>query len=129
MPREIVSIICDDIRFEQGNKISLIGVYTEGILVPRLPITLPKLCLSQTVFDANNIRKIRLVLKGPKLSTSLTAENVDPTKSKMRINISFFPIVFKEEGDYVIETYFDDNPNPTVEKKFYVKIEPGLKLK
>ncbi len=35
----VYSIICDDIRFEQNNKISLIGVYSDNVIVPQLPFT------------------------------------------------------------------------------------------
>lgn len=34
---------CDDIRQEVGNKPSLMGVYTGGLAVPSLPVTLPRL--------------------------------------------------------------------------------------
>ena len=36
---------CDDIRFERGDKISLVGVYGPQMVVPELPITLPRLCM------------------------------------------------------------------------------------
>lgn len=36
---------CDDIRFERGDKISLIGVYGPNMIVPTFPITLPRLCM------------------------------------------------------------------------------------
>lgn len=39
------AIYCDDVRQEIGNKLSLIGVYTGQLLVPKLPISLPKLCI------------------------------------------------------------------------------------
>lgn len=34
---------CDDVRQEVGNKPSFMGVYTGGLVVPRLPLTLPRL--------------------------------------------------------------------------------------
>jgi len=46
MERGVQTIFCDDIRHEVGGKISFIGVYSEALLVPSFPITLPKLCLS-----------------------------------------------------------------------------------
>src|SRR5215472_6476318 len=39
-------IFCDDIRSEIGNKISLIGIYTNSIIIPaevQFPVTLAKL--------------------------------------------------------------------------------------
>lgn len=37
---------CDDIRFEVGNKVSLMGVYTGDLFVQELPTVLPKLCVA-----------------------------------------------------------------------------------
>lgn len=43
------SQFCDDIRFEVGNKISLMGVYTGELVTPQLPTSLAKLCCVVTV--------------------------------------------------------------------------------
>lgn len=40
---------CDDIRQEIGNKPSFMGVYTGALVVPQLPVTLPKLCVWLTL--------------------------------------------------------------------------------
>lgn len=40
---------CDDIRQEVGNKPSFMGVYTGALVVPQLPLTLPKLCVWLTL--------------------------------------------------------------------------------
>lgn len=37
-------IYCDDVRQEVGGKQSLIGVYNTDMILPSLPVTLPKLC-------------------------------------------------------------------------------------
>jgi hypothetical protein len=50
-PRFFTAIFCDDIRREEGNKLSYLGVY-EGMLgVPAFPAILPRLCfaLSMTI--------------------------------------------------------------------------------
>src|SRR5215467_682878 len=40
------TLFCDDIRLEVGNKVTLVGIYTTGMVVPQsFPITLPKFCL------------------------------------------------------------------------------------
>src|SRR5690349_19594230 len=45
-----VAIFCDDIRFEQQNKISLIGCYGPDLIVSGpLPVVLPKLCVMISV--------------------------------------------------------------------------------
>lgn len=35
---------CDDVRYEIGNKTSLIGLYSGEMLVPSVPTVIPKLC-------------------------------------------------------------------------------------
>jgi hypothetical protein len=40
----MVALFCDDVRNEVGNKLSLMGVYGQDLLLPELPATLPKLC-------------------------------------------------------------------------------------
>ena len=47
--RHVQTIFCDDIRHEISGKISYIGVYSNDLIVPSLPVTLPKLCLSVKV--------------------------------------------------------------------------------
>jgi hypothetical protein len=45
MNRFAFSIYCDDVRQEVGNKLSLIGIYREKMLVSALPVLIPKLCV------------------------------------------------------------------------------------
>ena len=40
----MVALFCDDVRNEVGNKLSLMGVYGQDLLLPELPAMLPKLC-------------------------------------------------------------------------------------
>lgn len=43
--RVLVSLFCDDIRHEVGNKFSLIGCYGDQVVVEKLPALLGKLCV------------------------------------------------------------------------------------
>jgi hypothetical protein len=43
--RIMFSIFCDDVRAEQGNKLSLMGCYDGTLLVPSFPFLLTKLCV------------------------------------------------------------------------------------
>ncbi len=45
----VQTIFCDDIRHEVSGKVSYIGVYSSELIVPSLPVILPKLCLSVKV--------------------------------------------------------------------------------
>lgn len=68
--RQLESTYCDDIRMELGGKLSFIGVYNGGMLVPGFPATLPKFYIAFKVLipsdnpsDSVTIR----VLKGEQL--------------------------------------------------------------
>jgi hypothetical protein len=45
IPRSAISVLCDDIRAELGQKISLMGLYGPEIIIYAMPpIVLPKIC-------------------------------------------------------------------------------------
>ena len=44
-PQHLQTLFCDDIRHETSGKLTLVGVYTDALIVPELPVTLPRLCL------------------------------------------------------------------------------------
>lgn len=49
-PRLTTVIFCDDVRSEEGSKVSLMGIYNKRYIFQRrveLPLTLPKLCIFQ----------------------------------------------------------------------------------
>lgn len=43
------TVLCDDVRKEEGNKLSYMGIYGVSIVVPSFPCTLPKLCFVMSV--------------------------------------------------------------------------------
>lgn len=43
--RFFTTIFCDDMRFEMGGKRSLMGIYSAQLIVPSIPVVLPKLCV------------------------------------------------------------------------------------
>lgn len=43
MPVSVHTVYCDDIRFEQNGKVSIIGTFGGAVLLPAYPATLPKL--------------------------------------------------------------------------------------
>jgi hypothetical protein len=48
--RIVIAQFCDDIRYEVGNKYSLIGCYSDELIVDKLPALLPKLCVQVRAF-------------------------------------------------------------------------------
>jgi hypothetical protein len=47
--RVLTAIFCDDIRKEEGNKLSYMGVYTGFLGVTNFPAILPRLCVALTL--------------------------------------------------------------------------------
>ncbi|MES2365867.1 MAG: hypothetical protein V4563_08250 [Pseudomonadota bacterium] len=43
--RMVIATFCDDIRYERGNKHSLMGCYSGELIIDRIPAILPKLCV------------------------------------------------------------------------------------
>lgn len=49
MGRFMTAIFCDDIRKEEGNKLSYMGIYNSGLRAPTFPLVLPKLCVAMSL--------------------------------------------------------------------------------
>ncbi|MGD9878556.1 MAG: hypothetical protein AB7U95_00320 [Reyranella sp.] len=47
--RFMTAILCDDVRREEGNKLSYMGIYSSNLLVPAFPAPLAKLCFVLSV--------------------------------------------------------------------------------
>lgn len=63
MGRYLHTIYCDDIRFEIGNKQSLIGIYGGDLWVPELPTILPKLCVIANIVTPVDKPFSKLIIK------------------------------------------------------------------
>lgn len=97
--RSIASVFCDDIRHEEGGKISLIGVYTADMLVSQLPITLPKLCIWTNVmtvgaapFEKLTIRLVQEGRDAPLLESGDVAAEAAAWKEASRKGVEMFTI-------------------------------------
>lgn len=62
MNRYAHATFCDDIRQEQGGKLTLVGVYSSALLVSSFPAVLPKLCLVLNVITpaSQPFKKLKL---------------------------------------------------------------------
>src|SRR5262249_746373 len=62
MNRHVQTIWCDDIRQEAGNKLSFMGVFTGGLLLPGKPIVLGRLCVWAAIHSdlPNPIRTMKV---------------------------------------------------------------------
>ena len=116
MNRHIQAIFCDDIRHEVGNKVSFMGVYSGQLLVPSLPVILPKLCVVTSVmtsveepFEQLTVR----LFKDDEVLTeiSLTAEQLAAPLQVMNEETedSSFP-VFLFQTAFIISPLVIDSP-------------------
>ena len=95
-------MVCDDIRKEEGNKYSLMGVYGSDMVVSELPFKLSKLCFQIYVrtpksnpiesmeVRVEGLQKDAIVIKAP--SDSLIAAkgpHIDPESKQIQFGINF----------------------------------------
>ncbi len=113
-------IFCDDIRHEQGNKPSFMGVYTQDMFIGvPFPTALPKFYAFVTYVDSldaphGNVT-IQLFLPGdaddkPSATSEIpflemaekaprkTATGREPTKLKLHLELQMVPFAIKEAG-------------------------------
>jgi hypothetical protein len=107
IPRAKYVLICDDIREEKSNKIILVGLYANKILLDSVPGLIPKLCI-RICFDLSRpyadtfdiaIRKPDGVEIGP-FTIKIPPPVDEFLESSINLNIVPFPL--ESEGTYEI---------------------------
>jgi len=102
----LYTLLCDDVRVEMGNKISLMGIF-QNIMVEKLPVSLIKFAvINHWTGQGSHETEIR-VLSPDKTNLVVTSQ---PTKIELAEggftdNVSFFVnVVFPSAGTYWIQT-------------------------
>ena len=102
----IYTLLCDDVRLEMGNKISLMGVF-QNIMVEKLPISLIKFAVvNHWRGEGQHQTEVRIV-SPDKLNTIVTSQptNIELAQGGFSDNVSFFVnVVFPTAGTYWIQT-------------------------
>jgi len=102
----IYTLLCDDVRLEAGNKISLMGIF-QNILVEKLPVSLIKFAvLNHWRGEGNHQTEVR-VLSPDKTNLLVTSEatEIQLSNGGFTDNVSFFVnVVFPTAGTYWIQT-------------------------
>ena len=100
------TLLCDDVRIEMGNKISLMGIF-QNIMVEKLPVSLIKFAvINHWQGQGSHETEVR-ILSPDKLNLIVTSQ---PTKIELAEggftdNVSFFVnVVFPSSGTYWIQT-------------------------
>lgn len=127
--KQINSILCDDIREEKGNKLSLMGMYGGDVIVNDFPSILPKLCLFVQLIQLQTLlsKEINVTVHAPQ--TSEIKMTLAPPNAKIGHNvilgIQITPFRFNAPGEALIELREANSKGPFLTHKFnIVKSEP-----
>jgi hypothetical protein len=103
------TLLCDDVRFEVGNRFSLMGVF-HSIPATQLPLALLKLAII-TYWHGQGSATTEVRILSPDRSEVIMASQsapIDLSAEGFTYNLNFFVnVVFQEEGTYWVQTLLD----------------------
>ncbi len=110
MPTEnlqlVYTLLCDDVRLEIGNKISLMGIF-QNIMVEKLPVSLIKFAVvNHWRGDGQYQTEVR-ILSPDKQTQVVTSQptGIELAPGGFADNVSFFVnVVFPSAGTYWVQT-------------------------
>jgi hypothetical protein len=118
----MTAFICDDVRREEGNKVSYMGVYGDAILVGQFPSTLAKLCCVMSVFTPANIEPPQslafklmmdeepvgeLTIDATELLRTESANGADERRRVYNAILGLYPFQLKGPGTLRARSYWD----------------------
>ncbi|MBZ0221358.1 MAG: hypothetical protein K8I01_13120 [Candidatus Methylomirabilis sp.] len=122
LPRHEITLMLDDIREERGGKFSLIGLYTQDIIVEALPAMMSKLCLFTRMKGGEGTFSVKFSIKDPngdELLSRFTPFNMTAREGYSHVNFMVSPFGINHEGRYDLKMYLDDEL--FYEMSFFVK--------
>lgn len=102
----VYTLLCDDVRLEMGNKISLMGIF-QNIMVEKLPISLIKFAVVNHWRGSGNHQTEVRILAPDKGNLVVTSQptSIELAPGGFTDNVSFFVnVVFPKPGTYWIQT-------------------------
>jgi hypothetical protein len=103
------TLLCDDVRFEVGDRFSLMGVF-HSITATQLPMALLKLAII-TYWHGQGSATTEVRILSPDRSQVIMASQsapIDLSAEGFTYNLNFFVnVVFQEEGTYWVQTLLD----------------------
>ena len=103
------TLLCDDVRIEMGNKISLMGIF-QNIMVEKLPVSLIKFAvINHWMGEGSHETEVRILSPDrTNLVVSSQATPIDLAPGGFTDNVSFFVnVVFPSAGTYWVQTLAD----------------------
>jgi hypothetical protein len=102
----VYTLLCDDVRLEMGNKISMMGVF-QNIMVEQLPISLIKFAVvNHWRGEGSHQTEVRIVSPDKNnMVVSSQPTNIELAPGGFTDNVSFFVnVVFPTAGTYWVQT-------------------------
>ncbi|MCA1639380.1 MAG: hypothetical protein LC768_13775 [Acidobacteria bacterium] len=103
----VYTLLCDDVRLEMGNKISIMGVF-QNIMVEKLPISLIKFAVvNHWRGEGVHLTEVRII-SPDKNNVIVTSQptNIELVRGGFSDNVSFFVnVVFQTVGTYWVQTF------------------------
>lgn len=106
----VYTLLCDDVRIEMGNKISLMGVF-QNIMVEKLPVSLIKFAVINHWQGEGTYRTEVRILSPDRRSIVVTSQPtpIELAPGGFTDNVSFFiNVVFPQAGTYWVQTLADE---------------------
>ena len=102
----IYTLLCDDVRLEMGNKISLMGVF-QNIMVEKLPVSLIKFAVVNH-WRGEGLHNTEVRIVSPDRNNLIVTSqptNLELATGGFTDNVSFFVnVVFSTAGTYWVQT-------------------------
>ena len=119
----VFSIVCEDVRLEVGNKLSLMGIF-ENVFLPSFPATLVKFAVVNHWQGVGHFETQVKVIAPDRREIVVSAPSKFSIESQgYADNITFFTnVTFDRAGVYSVQIYIDGAL--ATEKPFYVHHVP-----
>jgi hypothetical protein len=105
----VYTLLCDDVRIEMGNKISLMGIF-QNIMVEKLPVSIIKFAvINHFMGNGHHQTEVR-ILSPDRENLVVTSQptEVELAPGGFTDNVSFFVnVVFPTAGTYWVQTLAD----------------------
>ena len=104
----IYTLLCDDVRIEMGNKISLMGIF-QNIMVEKLPVSLIKFAvINHWRGNGAHLSEVRILMPDRQQALVVSQPARFEINQGSADNISFFVnVTFPVAGEYWVQTLVD----------------------
>ncbi len=102
----VYTLLCDDVRLEMGNKVSLMGIF-QNIMVERLPVSLIKFAVVNHWRGRGTHQTEVRIMSPDRTNLVVTSQstNIELAPGGFTDNVSFFVnVVFPTPGTYWVQT-------------------------